>query len=203
MLAVTGRRTTIVAELEKILWAEKVPEQIVRLDCNLASPTCSLHRIPHAERYLLAAGVLHQKEIRDQSWSEIVESLSVNLINVIRICELVLEDQEHARICIIGSHSARWGSFDRTYAAAKAGVHAYVNQRETKPRQQLVCISPPIIADSAMTMRRKDYPAVLERRAHCTAHEVASAVFQVLYECEPTRFSGQVITMKATTPSCQ
>lgn len=179
MLAVTGRKTTIVRDLARLLPPD---ETIVRIDVDLGRADTHLGGLPVAERYLLAAGVLHQKSILEQSWVEMIESVSVNALNVIRICETILERQAEARICIIGSESARRGSFDLTYAASKAAVHAYVLARETKPGQQLVCVSPTIIADSGMTMRRKDFPQVLERREYVLTLDVARVVHRVLYQ---------------------
>lgn len=189
MLAVTGRGTTIVQSLKLILPPN---EEIVRMDLKLGQLDCVL-RVPVAKRYLLAAGILHQKPIREQSWSEMIESLAVNMVNVIRICEMVLEEEPEGRICVIGSESAIRGSFDATYAAAKAGVHAYVKSKKTGPLQQLVCVSPDIIGDSGMTQRRKDYPAVLEQRGWVTAMEVAATVKRVLYDHEPQETTGCIV----------
>lgn len=190
VLYVTGLRSTIVTQLKGLLPPQ---ERIERLYVELAKPDAYLGQLQHGPRYLLAAGVLHSRNILQQSWAEIIESLSVNLVNVIRICEHILQRQGDARICIIGSESARAGSFDQTYAAAKAGVHAYVMQRKTLPLQQLVCISPPIIADSGMTLRRHDYPEVLQTRAHVQALDVARIVKRVLYDRAPHELTGCVL----------
>lgn len=194
-LIVTGYATSIVYEL-----GELVPDDpFVRMGIELARPDVNLASMPRGERYLLAAGVLHQKPILEQTWSEMIESLSVNAINVIRICETILERQADARICVVGSESASRGSFDLTYAAGKAAVHAYVKARKTKPQQQLVCVSPTIIADSGMTSRRKDYPAVLEERETVTAIEVARVIHRVLYKHPPDTLTGCVIPVTSRT----
>lgn len=195
MLAVTGYGSSIVTELRGLLGNT---DQVVRLDARMAVPDCVMYHLPNADRYLLAAGVLHGKSVREQMALELVESAAVNLINVLRLCEMVLDEQDQARICIIGSESAKLGSFDRLYAACKAGIHAYVQQRETKPLQQLVCVSPPIIADSGMTRRRHDYPQVLEQRPHCHAIDVARVVKRVLYDRRPDEVTGCIIPIQAT-----
>lgn len=194
MLAVTGYRTTIIQELAKLL----PDEEIVRLDLDLSDPACAFYRLPTAPRYVLAAGILHGRPINELLASDIIECLSVNLINVIRLCEMILEEQADARICIIGSESARRGSFDRLYAASKAGVHAYVQQRTTKPMQQLVCLSPPIISDSGMTRRRKDYPQVLDERSTCRAFDVAHAIKRVIYDRPPNDVTNCILPIPTT-----
>jgi NADP-dependent 3-hydroxy acid dehydrogenase YdfG len=191
-LAVTGRGSTIVQELERLIPAERIE----RIDVELGRPDAVLSNIVHADRYLLAAGILYSKHILAQSWVEMIESISVNLVNVIRICETILQRQDDARICVIGSESARAGSFDQTYAASKAAIHAYVMQRKTRPHQQLVCISPPIIADSGMTSRRHDFPQVLELRPHVYAIDVARVVKRALYDRNPDELTGCILTVQ-------
>jgi NADP-dependent 3-hydroxy acid dehydrogenase YdfG len=194
-LAVTGRSTSIVAELEKIFEQRGEFEPIERIDLRLELPDCAINRLPlpPAKRYLFAAGVLYSKEINEQTGDEIVASLCVNVINVVRICEMILERQDDARICVIGSESAAHMSFDLTYALGKAALHAYVRGRKTKARQQLVCLSPPIIADSGMTRRRADYPQVLTTRPYCRAVDVATLAFELLYLQPPATGTGRVI----------
>lgn len=185
MIAVTGLRTTIVHELHKL----RPDESIERIDSfpSLNEFDCEF-RIPSAaEHFVLAAGVLHPKRIADQAAHEISASLAVNLVNAVRLCELILERTPNARIVVIGSESAFFGSYDDTYFLAKAALHRYVQVRKVLPEQLLACLAPPIIADSGMTRRRSDYPAVLGQRKTCTATEVAVMVEHLLYDAVPGR----------------
>lgn len=187
-LFVTGRRTTIVAELAKL-----VPDEtILRLGVDTIACT------DEPLRYLFAAGILRSQIVWRVRQDEAAEAMRVNLLDVIQSCEQILDTYPQARICIIGSESARNGSFDRLYAACKAGIHAYVQQRPTKWQQQLVCVSPPIIADSGMTMRRHDYPEVLEHRAHVHAIDVARVVKRALYDRQPSDLTGCVLSVHPT-----
>lgn len=172
MLAVTGISTTIVKEYLLLR-----PETTIRIEAipSLAHPSPELH-IPPADRYILAAGLLHQKPLADQTEKEVLASLSVNFINVIRVCERVLSENLEARICVIGSESGYRWSYDDAYAGAKAAIHSYVENRRVYRKQQLVCVAPTVISDSGMTMRRKDYPEVLERRRTVTAKQVAEII---------------------------
>lgn len=172
MLAVTGLHTTIVQS-----YLQLRPEPVKRIDAkpSLSHPTPELS-VPHAERYILAAGILHPAKLVVQTEKEIVESLCVNFVNVVRICEMVLSTVPRARICVIGSESGISWSFDDVYAGAKAAVHRYVETRKVDHDQQLVCVAPTIIADSGMTMRRNDYPDVLRKRRTVTAKVVAETI---------------------------
>ena len=169
MLAVTGYKTTINQRLMKLLPSE----EFVRFGELTDYSSC--------ERYMFAAGLMHSKGILDQTYAQIYESMRVNLIDVMRHCERVLELNKTARICVIGSESAILGSYDQIYAVAKAGLHAYVRTRRVLPTQSLACVAPPIIADSGMTSRRHDYPEVLEKRRTVKAAQVAALVVETLY----------------------
>lgn len=155
-------------------------ESVVRIDS--ANPSALI-----ADRYVLAAGVLYSKRIVEQTREEIETCLRVNLTDTMRLCESILEGNPAARICVIGSESGYRGSYDQTYAAAKAGLHQYVETRKVGKRQQLVAVAPHIIADSGMTRRRVDYEECMRRAEetprgrYITAIEVARMVHFLLY----------------------
>lgn len=130
---------------------------------------------------MLAAGALYGKRVAEQSVYEIATGLAINLISPMRLSEQILGANAHARICIIGSESGFNGSYDEVYAAAKAGLHKYVETRRVLPTQQLVAVAPPIIADAGMTLRRDDYPEILKKRRTVTSAQVALLVYQLLY----------------------
>lgn len=177
MLAVTGFRTSIVAELMRLIG----DEETVRISSDLARADAPFAVPPYADKFVLAAGCLYNKRMVMQTPSEIIRSLCINLVNVIRLCEQILVTNENARICVIGSQSGVDWSFDDTYAAAKAAVHKYVETRKTHFPQQLICVAPTIIRDSGMTRRREDYPGVLEKRTTVSAKEVAQSIHKYLW----------------------
>lgn len=168
MLAVTGFSSTIVQALRK-----SGVEDIVRIGRNELPPFSASH-------YLLAAGLLHQASVLDQSPLEQYESVLVNMIRPLRLCEMILRANTCARICVVGSESGIKGSFDEVYATSKAGIMAYVKWRKLLPTQQLFAVAPTVISDSGMTMRRKDYPGVLSTRKTITAQRVAEVIRQTL-----------------------
>ncbi len=176
MLAVTGLRTTIVQALTQV-----TGEPVARIHSNMERAD-SMFTIPAgADGYVLAHGVLHGIRIERMPSRQIEECVNVNLVSTLRLTEQILRTDSLARIVIIGSMSAREGSFDQLYAATKAGVHAYVQTRLVQEPQILCCIAPTIIADSGMTRGRRDYPQVLTRRPSVTAMQVAQAVQKVLF----------------------
>lgn len=165
MIAVTGRRSTIIRELEVFEPVERIERD--RLPCG-------------ATKFVLASGVLIGKRISEMSPTEAYDTVNVNMISVLRLCERILTQIPTARICVIGSCSGIKGSFDQLYAASKAGVHQYVKTRKVADSQQLIAVSPCIISDSGMTERRNDYPRVLEERQTVSAREVAEVVYGLL-----------------------
>ena len=189
-LAVTGRDSTIVQELVRHL--DNDEDAVVEMH--------DADNIPIVSRYLLCAGVIRPKQLKDQSRHEIAETLAVNLIRPMHLCDAILARNEHARICVIGSESGYTWSFDGAYAAAKSALHRYVETKKLLPTQQLICIAPSIIEDSGMTRARTDYENLERRRqSHpkkrfLTAAEVARLVHFVLYQDEGY-LSGQVIRM--------
>ena len=192
MLAVTGFNSRIVQELLPLLPAG---EQVERIDARPARVV-----LPDCERYLLCAGVIRPKRINEQSPDEIAETLRVNCTRPMAFCDHILDQNDTARICVIGSESGFAWSYDGVYAAAKAALHRYVETKKLKPGQQLICIAPSIIEDTLMTMMRTDTENLERRKAEhpkrrfLKAIEVARAIHFVLYQDEGY-LSGQVIRM--------
>lgn len=188
MLAVTGRGSHIVEALRTLLPENEKVERIAPGD---AVPAC-------ASRYLLCAGVIRPKTLGEQTPVEIDETLDVNLIRPMQLCDVILAVNDTARICVMGSESGYAWSYDGVYAASKAALHRYVETKKLKPRQQLVCIAPSIIADTMMTMVRTDTENLERRQAEhpkrrfLTALEVARLIHFLLYVDEGY-LSGQVI----------
>lgn len=196
MIAVTGFRTSIVRALASMVG----DRQIERIDADLSRVDCAF-KVPKVDRFVLAAGVLTGRPMAKQSPDEILTSIAVNLVNVVRLCETILAANDRARICVIGSESGFKGSFDETYALAKAAVHRYVETRKLGPQQQLVAVAPHIIIDSGMTERRHDFDALLRERdagrKFTTAAEVAQCVRFLL--CSEIALNNTVLRM---TPTC-
>ena len=179
MFLMSGWNSAISAEVRRIVRL-KQDEHFERFDDGKVDVTTP-------ERFLFCQGVLHGKSALMMSEEDIWQTAHINMNNVIDRCERVLGVNSKARICIIGSESGIVGSFDRFYAAAKAGIHQYVETRRLLPGQQLVAIAPNVISDAGMTLRRADVARLEQRRLNhpqrrfCTSAEVAEAVVFLLY----------------------
>jgi NADP-dependent 3-hydroxy acid dehydrogenase YdfG len=188
-IGVTGLRTTIVKELLAIVPDESVisigrhssDDVVVDLSAEFDVTTIPVD----LDRYVLAAGLLYPRPLAQQSFHETAASFAVNLSSVVRICEHVIANNPRARIAVLGSESSR-GSYDTSYFLAKVGLNAYVeNRRLAFPGQQLVVVSPTIIMDSGMTMRREDMPRVHQRAAASPQERLldSAEVAQLIHYC--------------------
>lgn len=177
-----------------------------RIVSEFASLGCRVERLNEdieqsAERFILAAGTLTPANVIDQSDERIAESMAVNFIEPMRICERILSKNSLARIVVIGSESGFNWSHDGVYAGAKAALHRYVETRKLiHPKQQIVCISPGIIGDCGMTIRREDTENLKLREAShpkwrfLTAKEVAKLAWFLLF-VDSGYICNQVIRM--------
>lgn len=153
----TGFGSTIAREIHRIT-------QIADPEVKYAANRNPLNLPTNLDCYFLCAGVLIGKNCIDISQEEIVDTINVNMLGVIAACDRIFNGNKQAKICIIGSMSGFNGSYDMTYAAAKAGVHMYVeNKKLDYATQHLVCVAPTIIENSGMTQRRKDYNDIIRR----------------------------------------
>jgi NAD(P)-dependent dehydrogenase (short-subunit alcohol dehydrogenase family) len=143
-------------------------------------------------RFLVCTGYLAGKNLGEITPEEAEATWRRNFVDVARFCDLAFAANPRARICVLGSDSGFKGSYDMAYAGSKAALHLYVEtKRLDHPEQQLVCLAPTIIADTAMTERRKDKTA-LEARGAATRHgrwltaaEVAAQAYQALFTASP------------------
>ncbi|MEZ8772795.1 MULTISPECIES: SDR family oxidoreductase [Vibrio] len=114
--------------------------------------------------YIFSLGLLIPKKISEQSENEIISSLKVNAIFIVKAIEYILNSNGRARVIIIGSESGRKGSYDTSYFLSKSMLRAYVRQRGVGENQQLLLLSPSTIEDSQMTQSRKDTEVVNKHR---------------------------------------
>ncbi len=177
MIAVRGSGSAIMTALRPMLPALEWPIEVPRQE---DMPLC-------ADRYLFCSGLLRSIPGSQQTREEREEGFRVNLWRITDDCERILDANDRARICVIGSESAYRGSFDDTYANAKRCLHEYVERKKLKPDQQLVCISPGVIEDAGMNVRREDEFRTLKRKEanpkkrFLKAVEVARLIHFVLY----------------------
>lgn len=179
MLATTGYSSAIIRQLALLI----PNEEIMRIDYGSYQ-----HYMACADRFVLCAGLMIPRRGIAQAAQEITNSMRVNYLFPITVCDEILKSNSKARICVVGSESGITGSYDDVYAAAKAAVHAYVERKRLSyPDQQLVAIAPSIIEDCGMTLRRQDRENLEFRRTShpkqrfLKAQEVARLIHFLLY----------------------
>ncbi|EJG2003337.1 SDR family oxidoreductase [Vibrio parahaemolyticus] len=164
----------------------------------------------NSEYYVFSVGVLYPKNINQQSTDEVFNSISVNLISVVRICEYILSKNKKAKIIIIGSESGKKGSFDTTYFLSKSALKKYVQERHLEHEdQQILLISPSVIEDAGMTVRRSDIDTLEKnkqlhpKKRFLTSKEISGLVrfiieskFDYLSNCEIEVNGGKFARMK-------
>jgi NAD(P)-dependent dehydrogenase (short-subunit alcohol dehydrogenase family) len=161
-----------------------------------------------AERFLFCGGFLAGKRAGEITADELRETTVANCTGVIAECDRLLARNASARVCIIGSESGISGSFDMAYAAAKAGLHLYVETKRLQATQQLICVAPSIVGDAGMTLRRKDAECLERRRAahpkgrFLTAIEVARVAIFALY-LDHGYLTNTVIRMNGGEHTCR
>ncbi|MHB1086135.1 MAG: SDR family oxidoreductase [Minisyncoccota bacterium] len=192
MIVITGRRSQIAIQFISLLPCEEavVPGSVVASVDGI---------LPNADRYLFCQGLLRPKRFHEQTPAEVEEGYRVNCSSITEACDHIFSVNARARICIIGSESGYRGSYDGTYAAAKADLHGYIESVSIGPLQQIVGISPGIISDAGMTTRRTDTENLERRRTEhpkrrfLTSAEVAEMAFFLLYRSEYV--SGTIVRM--------
>lgn len=199
-LAVRGASSRIAEELFELIPRD---EDVVRVDRteNIAGI--------RAQRYLFCQGFIQSRAIWDQSRQDQGLSFLINASQVIESCDKILEWNDVARICVLGSESGESWSFDGSYAAAKAGLHRYVETKRLRTHdQQLICVAPTIIRDAGMTTRRNDLATVDQRALQhpkgrfLLAEEVARLIHFCLYQ-DQGYLTGQVIRMNGGSSTCR
>lgn len=180
MLAINGLATTIAQELIGQL-AMHLAEGAQEFQLPGTPPEgCS--------RFVFCQGYLAGRPAHLHTFETAAKTFNANFLQIAVAVDEIMATNDQARVVVVGSDSGISGSFDTAYAAAKAGLHLYVETKRLKPDQQLVCVAPGIIEDSGMTQRREDKAALdLRRREHpkrrfVRAHEVASLIRFLLYE---------------------
>jgi NAD(P)-dependent dehydrogenase (short-subunit alcohol dehydrogenase family) len=142
--------------------------------------------------YVINLGLLQPKRISEQTLAEMQQSMHVNMLSCVRLCEAIFAAQQRVKVFIIGSESATKGSFDTSYFLAKAGVKAYVRERYLHhPQQQLLLFSPSTIGDAGMTTRRADQQRLAQYQAqHPKQRFMNSAeVARILLHCMSDDFN--------------
>lgn len=200
MLVINGWNSAIAEAMRRWVAAVK-PNETVEAASEAHEPTAS-----EAERFLFCQGLLPGRSLSDYREEDAAAVFKINFTDIAFRIDWLIRKNHRARICVITSESAFSGSYDEGYAAAKAAMNHYIeNKRLHAPDQQLVGIAPVIIRDAGMTTRREDLITVDKRGARhnkkrwLTAAEVARMAYFLLYE-DLGYTTGTVIRMHGGDP---
>lgn len=148
-----------------------------------------IRQIKKMNKILLLQSVISPNRFLKRKSSDIQNQISINLLSVIKICEIALQYNKRVKIIILGSESGIKGSFDIVYALTKASIHKYVEERKIKfSGQQLLCIAPSTIIDSDMTIKRKDKFNVAKsiknnpKKRGILSKEVSNLIYSLFFE---------------------
>jgi NAD(P)-dependent dehydrogenase (short-subunit alcohol dehydrogenase family) len=148
-----------------------------------------INLIKKVDKILLLQSVISSIPFLKRKSSDITNQVSINLLSIIKICEVALQYNKKVRIIILGSESGIKGSFDIVYSLSKAAIHKYVEERKiSHPNQQLICIAPSTIIDSHMTVKRKDKKNVQKsiinnpKKRGILSKEISNLIYTLFYE---------------------
>jgi NAD(P)-dependent dehydrogenase (short-subunit alcohol dehydrogenase family) len=160
----------------------------IKININHSNFMSEVDNIPlDLDYYLIALGYLIPKRMCEQSKVEVLDSVTINLLFSVLLCEKILDVNKSARILLLGSESGQKGSYDTSYFVSKAGLSQYVKEKHVKfPSQQIVMVSPSLIEDTKMTQERQDLDEVLKqanslpKKRYLMASEVAELILFLL-----------------------
>jgi len=148
-----------------------------------------INQIKKMDKILLLQSVISSTPVLKRKSSDILSQVSINLLSVIKVCEIALRYNKYVKIIILGSESGIKGSFDIIYALTKAAIHKYVEERKIKyPKQQLLCIAPSTIIDANMTVKRRDGHNVVRatknnpKKRGVLSKEISNLIYSLFYE---------------------
>ncbi len=159
-ILITGGSTKISFHLKKLINKKYTVYSPSKREWDLSNPDFSKDKIDlikKCDKIYLFHSILSNKKHLLKSNHEIQNQLNINLLSIIKICEIALSYNKNVQIFILGSESGLKGSYDIIYGLTKSSIHKYVEERKIfYKNQQLVCIAPSTIMDGKMTLNRKD-----------------------------------------------
>ena len=156
---------------------------------NIDFNSKKINLIKKVNKILLLHSVISSTPFLKRRSLDIVSQISINLLSVVKICEVALQHNKKVKIIILGSESGIKGSFDIVYSLTKAAIHKYVEERKIKyPEQQLICLAPSTIIDSHMTIKRKDKRNIQKsiinnpKKRGILSKEISNLIYTLFYE---------------------
>ena len=144
--------------------------------------------IKSSNKILLLQSVISSKKFINRNSKEINSQININLLSIIKICEIAMKFNKEVKIVILGSESGIKGSHDIVYGLMKTALHKYVEEKIINfPNQQIVCIAPSTIVDSKLTLKRKDRVNVMKsiknnpKKRGIESEEIANLIYSIFF----------------------
>ena len=159
-ILITGGSTKISSHLKKLINRKFKIYSPSKKEWDLSNLDFSkdkINLIKKCDKIFLFHSILSNKKHLIKNNHEIQNQLNINLLSIIKICEIALSHNKNVQIFILGSESGLKGSYDIIYGLTKSSIHKYVEERKIfYKNQQILCIAPSTIVDGKMTLNRKD-----------------------------------------------
>jgi NAD(P)-dependent dehydrogenase (short-subunit alcohol dehydrogenase family) len=191
-ILIIGKNSNICKEFLKKIPINKFIFQPTKKNWNMKSidfDSKKINLIKKVDKILILQSVISSIPFLKRRSSDIASQVSINLLSVVKICEVALQHNRKVKIIILGSESGIKGSFDIVYSLTKAAIHKYVEERKIKyPAQQLICLAPSTIIDSHMTIERKDKKNVHKsiinnpKKRGILSKEISNLIYTLFYE---------------------
>ena len=191
-ILIIGKNSKISKELLKKIPKNKTVIQPSKYVWNMEDinfDKIKIASIKKANKILLLQSFISSTPFLKRNSIDIQNQVSVNLLSVVKICEIALQNNKNVKIIILGSESGVKGSFDIVYALTKSAIHKYVEERQIKyPKQQLICIAPSTIIDANMTLKRKDKKNIKKsiranpKKRGILSKEISNLIYSIFYE---------------------
>ena len=191
-ILIIGKNSKISKELLKKIPKNKTVIQPSKYIWNMEDinfDKLKIASIKKANKILLLQSFISSTPFLKRNSIDIQNQVSVNLLSIVKICEIALQNNKNVKIIILGSESGIKGSFDIVYALTKSAIHKYVEERQIKyPKQQLICIAPSTIIDANMTLKRKDKKNIKKsirsnpKKRGILSKEISNLIYSLFYE---------------------
>tara|TARA_A100001015_G_C14945822_1_gene694565 strand:- start:334 stop:993 length:660 start_codon:yes stop_codon:yes gene_type:complete len=189
-ILIIGKNSNIAREFSKKIKKQKVyaPSKLKWDMRNLSFSKSQIDIIKSVDKILLLQSILSSKDFLKRTSYDIQKQININLISIIKICEIALRNNKNVKIIILGSESGIKGSHDIVYGLMKTAIHKYVEERKISfSKQQLVCISPSTVIDGKMTLKRKDKKNIIKsininpKKRGINSFEIAELIYHLFY----------------------
>lgn len=190
-ILIFGKKSKIAEELTKKLKKIKI-QSFSRQDFDMRNLNFNkkiVNEIKSANYILLLHCLISPNPFLSRTVKDLNDQVTVNLLSIIKICEIALKHNREVKIIILGSESGFKGSYDIIYALTKNALHKYVEERKIKfPQQQLLCLAPSTIIDSRLTLRRSDKKNVKKsislnpKKRGIKSFEISKLIYSLFFE---------------------